>query len=120
MMHHLRPDLDQFLAQRGKRPVLHAGGQRQAAEEVAQVVRQREQLQPDLVVVAFIADDLNRSRFWQETRQVAGESRLVTSLKPGGPEWIALGEMFEPRIDEEWCQRVVGEGAADDLSLIHI
>lgn len=76
--------------------------------------RRATELQPDLVVVAFIADDLNRSRFWQETRQVAGESRLVTSLKPGGPEWVALGEMFEPRIDEEWCQRVVGEGAADD------
>ena len=55
MAHHLAAYFDQLLAQRGQRPVLHAGGQRQAAEDVAQVVRQREQLQPDLVVVEIVA-----------------------------------------------------------------
>lgn len=72
------------------------------------------EMKPDLVVVAFIADDLNRSRFWQEVRQIDGESRLVTSLVPGGQGWVALGEMFEPRIDEEWCRRVVEKGGTDD------
>ncbi len=38
-MNHLRPDLDQLVAQRRERPLLHTRWQRQLAQEVAQVVR---------------------------------------------------------------------------------
>ena len=50
MAHDLRPDLDQFLPQRRQRPVTHRSGQHGLPQEVAQVVRQHEQLQPHPVV----------------------------------------------------------------------
>ena len=47
---HLGTDLHQLLPQCCKRPVLHATGQRQTAQEIGQVVGQGEQLQANLVV----------------------------------------------------------------------
>src|ERR1035437_5533031 len=44
------PRSDQFLPQRRQRPVTHRSGQHGLPQEVAQVVRQHEQLQPHLVV----------------------------------------------------------------------
>ena len=41
---YLRADLDQFLPQGGKRPVLHITGQCQPTQEVRQIVGQRKQL----------------------------------------------------------------------------
>jgi hypothetical protein len=50
MAHHLRSDLDEFLPQRRQRPVTHRLGQHRLPQEVARVVRQREQLQRHLIV----------------------------------------------------------------------
>ena len=47
---HLGTDLHQLLPQCCERPVLHATGQRQTAQEIGQVVGQGEQLQANLVV----------------------------------------------------------------------
>lgn len=72
----------------------------------------------DVVVVAFISDDLNRSRFWQQTRVVQGESRLETRLERTGSGWLSLSEFYDSRIDADWCRRVVkgeGEGEGDSL-----
>ena len=49
MMDDLRSDLDQLLPQRRQRPMTNVRWQRQSSEEIAQVVRQGEQLQPDLI-----------------------------------------------------------------------
>jgi hypothetical protein len=43
-------DLDQLLAQGRERPLRHLVGQRERAQEVGQVVGEREQLQPHRVV----------------------------------------------------------------------
>jgi hypothetical protein len=50
MAHDLRPNLDQFLLQRRKRPVTHRPWQDRLPQKIAQVVGQHEQLQPNLVV----------------------------------------------------------------------
>jgi len=54
MAHDLRPDLDHFLPKRRQRPVTHRSGQHSLPQEVAQVVRQHEQLQPHLVVYKVV------------------------------------------------------------------
>lgn len=68
----------------------------------------------DVVIIAFIGDDLNRARFWQETRQLDGEFRLVTRLDRDDPGWPAVGEFHDSRIDSEWCRRVVETGGVGD------
>jgi len=55
MTHDAGPDLDQFQLQAGQRPVCHFLGQFDAAQEGGQVVGQRVQLQPDLVVAEPLA-----------------------------------------------------------------
>ena len=69
MMDDLRSDLDQLLPQRRQRPMTNVRWQRQSSEEIAQVVRQGEQLQPDLI--------------GDET--AAGESRPFQMRQPG---WV--------------------------------
>jgi len=68
----------------------------------------------DVVVIAFISDDLNRARFWQQTRSVDGEPRLVTRLNRDDEGWLALSEFYDARIDADWCRRVVQSGGVDD------
>ena len=55
MAHHAGPDLDQLELQAGQRPVRHGHGQFDAAQEGGQIVGQRVQLQPDLVIVEPLA-----------------------------------------------------------------
>ena len=50
-----RPDFDQLLSQRRQRPMIHAGWQCQATQEVVQVVRQHVQLQTHRVGVEAVA-----------------------------------------------------------------
>ncbi len=51
----LGSNLDQFLPQRGQRPVLNFLRQGQRAHEVAQIVRQCVKLKPNLVVAVLVA-----------------------------------------------------------------
>ncbi len=55
MTYDLRADLDQLVPQRGERPMLDARRQCESPQEVAQVVRQHEQLQSHLIVVEAVA-----------------------------------------------------------------
>jgi hypothetical protein len=50
MPYRLRADLDEHLPERRHRPLPDRLWQRQLAEEVPEVVRQGEELEPDLVV----------------------------------------------------------------------
>jgi len=68
----------------------------------------------DVVVVAFITDDLNRARFWQETRTVGREPRLATRLSRDDAGWLALSEFYDKRIDTQWCRKMVETGGAND------
>jgi hypothetical protein len=49
--HHLGADLDQFLPERGQRPVTHGKGKRKPTKKVSKVVGQGKQLKPNLIVV---------------------------------------------------------------------
>ena len=53
--HNLRPDLDQFLPQRGQRPVTHGSWQHRLTQKVPQVVCQNEQQQPHLIIHKVMA-----------------------------------------------------------------
>ena len=55
MGHDLGSNLDQFDEQGRERPVLHRARQSQTAKEVADVVCQCEELEPDLIVVEVVA-----------------------------------------------------------------
>ncbi|MEC7557616.1 MAG: SGNH/GDSL hydrolase family protein [Planctomycetota bacterium] len=68
----------------------------------------------DVVVVAFITDDLNRARFWQETRTVGRELRLATRLSRDDAGWLALSEFYDKRIDAQWCRKMIETGGAND------
>ena len=70
VMNHLRTDLDELVAQRRERPLLHTRRQRQPAQEVAQVVRQHMQLQPRLVGVEAV------------TAQTCPTDRVLALLDP--------------------------------------
>ena len=48
MSHDLRADLDELVAQGGERPVFHSLGQRRDAQEVAEIIGERMELEPDL------------------------------------------------------------------------
>ena len=82
---------------------------------------QAEQSGPDIVVVAFISDDLNRDRFWQTTRDLGGEPRLVTMLAPDARSgWPASAEIYDERIDMAWCRRVLDRPGDDDPLLAEL
>jgi len=68
----------------------------------------------DVVVIAFISDDLNRARFWQHTREHENVSRLSTRLSRDEEGWLALSEFYDARIDARWCRTVVETGGVDD------
>lgn len=53
--HNLCPDLDQFLPQRGQRPVPHRAWQHRLSKKVPHVVGQDEQQQPHLIVHKVMA-----------------------------------------------------------------
>ena len=74
----------------------------------------------DVVVVAFISDDLNRARFWQQTREYGNESRLYTRLNRDEEGWWALSELYFAQIDARWCRKVVETGGVDDKLMSHL
>ena len=55
MADNFRTDLDQLLPQRRQRPLLHGIGQRQGTHEVAEVIGECMQLEPDGIVAELAA-----------------------------------------------------------------
>ncbi len=55
MSHDLRADLDVLLPKRRQRPVFDLLRQRQGAQEVAEIIGERMELEPDLVVAETVA-----------------------------------------------------------------
>ena len=82
-MHDLASDLDEFVPQRGQRPMFHACRQRQSPQEVAQVVRQGKQLQPHLVVHEVVAT---------QPRPVQGQLALLDALLGRAPTVVKPGD----------------------------
>ena len=73
--------------------------------------------QPDLVVFAFITDDLTRDRFWRTKAIIDGKSRIMVSLEPdAAPDWRQATDVavMNHQASREWCERVRDTEAVDD------
>ena len=73
--------------------------------------------QPDLVVIAFISDDLSRDRLWRSVTELDGRQRIMVSRGPDpAPDWNNAAEAFmlEPRATHEWCEQLRIAGAKGD------
>jgi hypothetical protein len=71
---------------------------------------------PDLAIVAFITDDIDRAMFWRTEVTINGELRALTTTEPSATpplENSADTMMIHPRATEDWCRATVGK--RDDL-----
>jgi len=67
---------------------------------------------PDIVIVAFIMDDLNRARFWRTMKRINGEDRLLTTTQPTSDPDLSMAEdvtMIVPKLTVEWCRSAAAE-----------
>jgi hypothetical protein len=61
---------------------------------------------PDLIIVAFITDDLTRSRFYRSTTTIGGEERVLTFFRPGHPPDLRSTKdvvLLNPKVTSAWC-----------------
>jgi len=68
---------------------------------------------PDLVVIAFITDDLTRGRFWRTATVVDGRERILTTTDPKPDPDLSLSAdtaIMHSGATEEWCKTVVSQG----------
>ena len=73
---------------------------------------------PDLVIVAFITDDLDRARFWRTAIDVAGEERVLTTIDPTpNPRLDRAADTFilDRNATFDWCNRMRQSGARDSI-----
>jgi len=76
-----------------------------------------EEWKPDLVVIAFISDDLTRDRLWRSVAELDGRQRILVSRQPDpAPDWSNAAEAFmlEPRATHEWCEQLRESGVKGD------
>lgn len=67
---------------------------------------------PDLILVAFITNDLRRPRFYRSTTTIDGEERILTSPKPGNPPSLQSATdvmMLNPKVTTQWCHLPLDE-----------
>jgi len=71
----------------------------------------------DLILVAYITNDLARNRFWRFTTTIDGDTRLFSSLRPA-PEldWAVCTDalFLDARITEPWVQALLRRPDPDD------
>lgn len=68
-------------------------------------VKKLELYQPDLIIVAFITDDITRRRFWRTTITKWGKTRCYNTIKPvafpKAEEFVDMA-FIEPKITPSW------------------
>ncbi len=72
---------------------------------------------PDFVIIAFISDDLRRSRVWRTHRVVGEDLRLIYSNDSSNPSkkfYSVAGELIHTGITREWCISMEVAPNADD------
>jgi hypothetical protein len=65
---------------------------------------------PDLVLIDFITDDIDRARFWRTEMHVDGRPRVftTTSANPTPPSDLRTDTLvIEPQASYEWCDRMI-------------
>jgi GDSL-like lipase/acylhydrolase family protein len=71
---------------------------------------------PDLVVMAFISDDLDRARFWRTVVGQGDDMRVLTTVEPvRHPDLRRAADTFMlmPSATYEWCRRMAQTGERD-------
>lgn len=74
--------------------------------------QQLPKLKPDLAIVAFITDDVDRDMFWRTEVEVDGELRVLTTTVPQAQpplEKSADTFLLHKEANGEWCRRTVGK-----------
>lgn len=75
-------------------------------------------LAPDLVVVAFITDDLTRARIWRTVATVDGRRRVFTEARPDElPDlrYAVDAALISDKVTMEWCNRKPKPGPGDPV-----
>ena len=78
---------------------------------------------PDIVIFAFITDDLTRARFWRTVIHNNGKDRVVTTTVPQQTPPLALSAdtaVINKKATKEWCARMVDAGIEDDPVLLEM
>jgi hypothetical protein len=63
--------------------------------------------QPDLVIFAFITDDLTRARLWFKTMEIGEYTRILVSPKKDDfhPKFALDTVLVNPAVDLAWCKK---------------
>jgi hypothetical protein len=72
---------------------------------------------PDLAIIAFITDDLDRGRFWRTNSSRDGEERvLISELPDPDPGWDIATDAFlvHSGATGDWCQEMLQTQRRDD------
>ncbi|MGE4062275.1 MAG: hypothetical protein AB7E79_02810 [Rhodospirillaceae bacterium] len=88
-------------------------GVRQMFDTAADVVDRHK---VNLVIIAFIIDDLDRHRMWFEAREIGGKVRSFRRIGKDAPfhEW-AEQEIIDERVTMEWARERLEKGDSDAL-----
>jgi hypothetical protein len=76
-------------------------------------------IEPNLIVVQFITDDLTRGRWWTRESTVAGRTRALISARPDGFENFEITNdeyVVDPRATDVWCHQHVAASHVDDVA----
>lgn len=75
---------------------------------------------PDLVIIAFITDDINRARTWRADGVVDGEERVLTMIEPSPIPDPSRGidtMILDSRATREWCEKTKASRETDSIIL---
>ena len=73
---------------------------------------------PDLAIIAFTTDDLDRARFWRTAIEIDGEERVLTTIDPTphpAPDRAADTFILDRNATSDWCNRAWKSGARDRI-----
>jgi hypothetical protein len=73
---------------------------------------------PDLAVIAFITDDLNRARFWRTVIEADGDERVLTTVDPTphpAPDRAADTFILDRNATHDWRNRMWKSGERDQV-----
>lgn len=73
---------------------------------------------PDLAIIAFITDDLDRARFWRTAIEADGEERVLTTIDPTphpAPDRAADTVILDRNATFDWCNRMWKSGERDQV-----
>ncbi|MFC3230495.1 SGNH/GDSL hydrolase family protein [Marinibaculum pumilum] len=77
-----------------------------------QAEEQLPKLKPDLAIIAFITDDIDRQMFWRTEAQIDGELRALTTLDPKpvpDPARSSDTVVVVADASHDWCTRTMGK-----------